>query len=177
MPVSVPNLIGLGRSAAEAKLDALLLRHIAKFPFDAGGDGSATAQSPAAGTLVPSLSIVTVTFPSPFGPLDDTSVAGPTLPAGTYKGQIQGVLVGDPWGSGEGAWIDFSTPMDGGTVTFGGVLYRDPKVDVLPPPSRTEWMRRGAMLGLAQRAFTNGHTVRVVTTSDLFIQSLELVKP
>jgi hypothetical protein len=38
-------------------------------------------------------------------------------------------------------------------------------------------MRRGAMLGLAQRAFTNSHKVRVVTTKDLFIQSIEIFKP
>jgi len=176
MAVSVPNVIGLGRTAAEAKLFGLLLRHIGKFPFAAAGDGSATAQSPAASTLVPPFSVVSVTYPSPLGPLDDTAVQGPTLPAGTYEGQIKRVMAGDPWGSGQGAWIDFTTIMDGGPVTFMGVLYRDPNVNPGPPPARTEWMRRGAMLGLAQRAFTNGHNVRVVTTSDLFIQSVEIFK-
>ena len=123
MAVAVPMVVGLGRAAAEAKLFSLNLRHIGKFPFAATGDGSATAQSPAAGTLVPTYSIVTVTYPSPLGPLDDTGVEGPTLPAGTYDGQIKSVMVGNPWGSGQGAWIDFSTVMDGGPVMFTGVLY------------------------------------------------------
>jgi len=176
MPVTVPNLIGLGRPAAEAKLDALKLRHIAKFPFSATGDGTATAQDPAAGTQVPTFSIVSVSYPSPLGPLDDSPVQGPTLQAGTYEGQVTAVLVGDPWGSGAGAWIDFSTMMDGGPVTFMGTLYRDPAVNPGPPPSRTEWMRRGGMLGAAQRAFTHGHRVRLVTTADGFIQSIQLIQ-
>jgi hypothetical protein len=176
MPVSVPNLIGLARTAAEAKLDSLLLRHIGKFPFGAAGDGRATAQSPLAGTLVPTYSVVAVTYPSPLGPLVDTPVEGPTLPAGTYVGKVQSVLAGDPWGSGQGAWIDFVTNIDSGQVTFTGTLYFDHAVNPGPPPSRKEWMRRGAMLGLAQRAFTNAHSVRLVMASELFIQSIELFK-
>lgn len=174
MPVSVPNVIGLARTAAEAKLDSLLLRHIAKFP-GAAGDGRATAQSPLAGTLVPTYSVVAVTYPTPLGPLPDSPVEGPTLPAGTYVGEVQSVFAGDPWGTGQGAWIDFVTNIDG-PVTFTGTLYFDHGDNSGPPPPRTEWMRRGAMLGLAQRAFTNAHSVRLVIASELFIQSIELFK-
>ena len=174
MPVSVPLVIGLGRPQAEAALDAKLLRHIARFPFSADGDGSATLQDPPAGTLVPSFTVVTVSYPSPLGPMDDTPVQGPTPQAGTYEGTIKGVVAGNPFGSGQGAWISFETQMDGGPVSFSGVLYFDHAVAIAAPPDRTEWMRRGAMLGLAQRAFTNGHQVRLVTTSDLFIQSIEI---
>jgi hypothetical protein len=171
MAVSVPNLIGLGRGAAELALDALLLRHIARFPFDGAGDGSARAQSPEAGAMVAPYSVVTVSYPSPMGPLEDSSVMGPALPAGRYEGSVHGVTVG----AGQGAWIDFLTHIDSEPVTFTGALYLDSAATPGPPPSRTEWMRRGAMLGLAQRAFSNGHSVRVVTTSGMFIQSIELV--
>jgi hypothetical protein len=175
MPVAVPNLIGLGRGAAESALDALLLRHIARFPFDGAGDGSAKAQSPEAGAMVAPYSVVTVSYPSPMGPLEDSSVMGPALPAGSYDGHVQGVTAGDPSGSGQGAWIDFLTHVGSEPVTFTGALYFDSSASPGPPPSRTEWMRRGAMLGLAQRAFSNGHSVRVVTTSEMFIQSIQLV--
>jgi hypothetical protein len=47
--VVVPNVIGLSSTAAEAELDALLLRHITSFPFDASRDGSAAQQSPVGG--------------------------------------------------------------------------------------------------------------------------------
>ena len=177
MPVAVPNLIGLGNPQVKVKLASLLLRHAPKLPFSATGDGSATAQSPAAGTMVSTYSIVTVTYPSPLGPLPDPAIEGPTLPAGTYEGQIKSVTAGDPFGSGPGAWIDFSTVVDGSPITFTGVLYRDPSAVVGPPPPRTEWMRRGAMLGIAQRAFTHNHTVRLVTTVDVYIQSIEIIKP
>jgi hypothetical protein len=177
MPVVVPNLIGLGRTAAEAELDGLLLRHIAQFPFSGTGDGSASQQSPVGGTVVSPYSIVTVAYPTPFGPLDDSPVEGPTLPAGTYEGQINSVMVGNPWGSGQGAWADFVTLIEGSPVVIMLALYFDQGVGVSPQLPRTEWMRRGAMLGLAERAFTNGHNVRIVTTSDLFAQSIEIFKP
>lgn len=174
MSVIVPNVIGLGRPDAEAALQARLLRYIARFPFAADGDGRATVQSPPAGTSVPSFTVVTVSYPSPMGPLDDTPVQGPTLRAGTYEGKIKSVLVGNPYGSGQGAWVSFDTQMDGGAVSFTGVLYFDHAVAPAAPPDRTEWMRRGAMLGAAQRAFTHGHQVRLITSSDLFIVSIEL---
>ena len=176
MPVTVPNVIGLDRPAAEAKLDALSLRHIAQFPFSASGDGRAAAQDPAAGSHVPAFSIVRVSFPSPMGPLDDSPVQGPTLRAGTYVGDITAVLVGDPFGSGPGAWIEFTTQADGGAVAFRGTLYRDAATDPGPPPTRTEWMRRGGLLGAAQRAFTHRHRVEVVTRADLFIMSIQLIR-
>lgn len=174
MPVSVPNVVGMGRHGAEAALDSAMLRHIARFPFSATGTGTASEQSPPAGAVVPSFTVVTVSYPSPMGPLDDTPITGPTLPAGTYEGRIASVVTGNPWGAGQGAWVAFETPMDGSLVTFTGVLYLDRAVDAPAPADRTEWMRRGAMLGLAQRAFTNNHRVRVVTTDDLLIQSIEI---
>ena len=124
MPVVVPNLIGLGRGTAEAELDGL--RHIAQFPFSATGDGSASQQSPTGGTVVPPYSIVTVAYPTPFGPLDDSPVEGLTLPAGTYEGQINSVMAGNPWGSGQGAWANFVTLIEGSPVVFIVINVRCP---------------------------------------------------
>jgi hypothetical protein len=155
----------------------VLLRHIAKFPFSADGDGTATAQDPPVGTIVSSYTVVTVSYPSPMGPLPDTPVQGPTLPASNYEGRVTGVTVGNRTGSGQGAWINFVSQVDGGPVTFTGTLYFDHAVNPGSPPDRTEWMRRGALLGMAQRAFTHAHQVRILTTSDLFIQSIEIFTP
>jgi hypothetical protein len=77
MPVTVPNLLGAGRTAAEATLDSLLLRHIARFPFAADANGVAVSQSPAAGTVIPKYTVVTIDYPSPLGPLDDSPIEGP----------------------------------------------------------------------------------------------------
>jgi hypothetical protein len=177
MPVLVPNVIGLGKVDAEAKLDAAHLRYIARFPFSATGDGSATAQSPAAGTSVPAFSIVTVDYPSILGPLDDSPVDGPTFPAGTYDATVTSVIVGDPFGSGQGAWVEFVTQLDGGPVPVRGTLYFDHGASPGAPPDRIESMRRGAMLGAAQRAFTHQHPVRLVTGGDMSIRSIELRRP
>lgn len=174
MSITVPNVIGMPRPEAEAALAANNLRYIARFPFSATGDGRAAAQDPAAGTLVPMFSVVTVSYPSPLGPLDDSPVGGPTLRPGTYEGVVRSVRAGNPFGSGQGAWISFETVIDDGVVGFTGVLYFDHAVHAAPPPDRTEWMRRGAMLAIAQRAFTHGHKVRLVTASDLFIASIEI---
>jgi PASTA domain len=177
MPVTVPNVIGLDGQAADAALDVLLLRHISQFPFGAEQDGKATAQNPAAGTSVPAYTIVTVSYPSPLGPMPDSPVQGPDLPLGTYEGQVRSVQVGDPWGTGQGAWIEFATLIEGSPVSFTGTLYFDHSVEGPPTLPRIEWMRRGAMLGLAQRAFTNDHTIRIVTAPNLFVQSIEILKP
>jgi hypothetical protein len=101
------------------------------------------------------------------------------LPSGTYEGRINSVLVGNPWGSGQGAWLEFATVLDSSAVRFTSTLYFDHSVGTAPQPARTEWMRRGAMLGLAQRAFTNGHKVRLVTANveqSIFVQSIEILK-
>lgn len=47
-----------------------------------------------------------------------------------------------------------------------------------PPPllPRTEWMRRGAMLGLAQRALGNGSRVKLFVQANR-VQSIEVYKP
>jgi len=174
MSVSVPNVIGMGRLEAEAALEAKMLRYIARFPFSAMGDGRASAQDPAAGTAVPSFTVVTVSYPSPMGPLEDSPIHGPTLPLGTYEGKINSVLVGNPYGSGQGVWFTFETQMDGGPVSFSRVLYFDSATHPEAPPDRTEWMRRGAMLGIVQRAFTHGHKVRIITASGPLIASIEI---
>lgn len=173
MAISVPNVTGMTRSAAEAALAANNLRYIARFPFSATADGTASAQHPTPGTQVPLYTVVTVSYPSPLGPFDDSPIGGPMLRPGTYEGTIRSVLAGNPYGSGQGAWILFETAMQGEPVSFTGVLYFDHALHATPP-DRTEWMRRGAMLGLAQRAFTHGHKVRLVTASDLFIASIEI---
>jgi len=64
-------------------------------------------------------------------------------------------------------------PSEPGEFNFD--LYRDQQT---PPPSllpRVEWMRRGAFLALAQRAFTNGHRVKLIVANDL-VQSIEIFK-
>jgi hypothetical protein len=109
--------------------------------------------------------------------MPDSPVEGPNPPSGTYDGQINSILVGNPWGSGMGAWVDFITPIEGSPVTLMVVLYFDDSAHPIPQLPRTEWMNRGAMLGLAERAFTNGNNVRLVLTSDLFAQSIEILKP
>jgi hypothetical protein len=174
MPVSVPNVIGMGRTTAEAALDAKLLRHMARFPFSAGGDGSATAQNPPAGALVPTYAIITVDYPSQMGPLPDSPVEGPTLQAGTYEGKLESVMAGNPWGTGQGAWITLKTQLKGHAASISATLYFDQIDAPAAPLERTEWMRRGAMLGVAQRAFTNGNKVRLVIASDLLVQSIEI---
>src|SRR5215204_2796945 len=80
MKVTVPNLIGLDRAAAEAALGNLSLRYIAKFPVSAGGNGTATEQSPPAGTKVGRYTVVTVAYPSPLGGMPDSPVGGPIPP-------------------------------------------------------------------------------------------------
>jgi PASTA domain len=75
-PITVPNVIGLGKPDADTRLKAALLRYIARYPFAASGDGKATEQSPAAGTLVPSFTIVTVSYPSPLGPYRTPRLTG-----------------------------------------------------------------------------------------------------
>jgi len=174
MSISVPSVIGMTRPGAEAALAANNLRYIARFPFSAAGDGTASAQNPTPGAAVPLFTVVTVSYASPMGPFDDSAVGGPTPRPGVYEGIIKSVRVGNPFGSGQGVWVGFETTMDGGPVEFTGTLYFDHAVHPAPPPDRTEWMRRGAMLGIAQSAFTHGHQVRLVTDGDLVIASIEL---
>ncbi|MBY3243161.1 PASTA domain-containing protein [Rhizobium laguerreae] len=177
MPVVVPNVFGMSGQAALAALGAVRLRHLAHRTFGATGDGTATEQNPPAGAVVPTFTVIEVSYPSPLGPIPDTAIEGPTLPAGTYDGSVTRVSVGNPFGSGQGAWLTFATDMDGGQVEFDATLYFDHALHPGAPPDRVEWMRRGAALGMAQRAFTNNHRVRLVTTQELFIQSIDIVKP
>jgi hypothetical protein len=164
MPVVVPNVIGLTRAVAEATLDSLLLRHVAQFPFGPSTTGAASQQSPVAGTTVAQYSVVTVTYPTALDPMPDTPVQGPIPPDGIYEGKIKGLLVGNQFGTGVGAWMNFAIPLDGATADFMLTLYFD-QTTAAPSP-QVEWMRRAAMLGLAQRAFTNNGNVRAMITGD-----------
>lgn len=79
--IVVPDVIGLGRLDAEAALDRASLRHIAQFPFDAGGQGLATQQDPPGGALTEPFSVVTVAYPSVVGGgIPDSPVEGPSPP-------------------------------------------------------------------------------------------------
>jgi hypothetical protein len=85
-------------------------------------------------------------------------------------GLITGVTVN---GLGASIRAVVQAPSEPGEFNFD--LYRDQQA---PAPSllpRVEWMRRGAMLALAQRAFTNGHRVKLIVANDL-VQSIEIFK-
>lgn len=172
--VTVPNLFGMTTQKAIATLAALKLRHLGQMPFSATGDGLAASQDPPAGSSVPIFTIVKVQYPSPLGPLEDGNVEGPTLPPGTYDGQITRVTVGNPYGTGQGAWISFTTEMDQSQVEFDATLYFDHALHP-EPADRIEWTRRGAMLGMIQRAFTNKHRVRLHITQSLFVHAIDLI--
>ncbi len=59
----------------------------------------------------------------------------------------------------DGAMIFFAQDADQGTVVNLNLwLYRD-SPSLAPTLPRVEWMRRGAVLSLAQRALTNHHYV------------------
>ena len=148
--VTVPNVVGLGREDAEKKLDDAHLRYIAVLPQGPSNEVLASTQSPAAGTVAGEWTIVTVTYPSIFGPLPDSGLQGQVH--GTLRGKIIMVGVG-PKG---GAYVDLLTDD---AVRVGLVLFGSDPGATLPTD---EWARRGAVLGLAQSAMTNGHDVMVV---------------
>ena len=161
--VTVPNLIGRGRTEAEQLLASVPLRFIARFPFDASGAGLANAQSPTAGSLVPQYSVVTVDYPTPLGPLDDSPIEGP-MPGGWLDGTVEGVFVGE-----QAVVLRFA--LDPAVAPFTFTLYRN--VDVA---TRESWMRRGAMLAVAQRAFSGGHATRLLVTAESNITSIEIYR-
>jgi hypothetical protein len=181
--LKVPNVIGLERLTAETVLGESELRYIAKFPRGPvgpglNGAGTAATQIPAAGTLVGRYSIITVTYPGPDNPPEPPSSPiggeGPVL-KGTFNfgGLIKGVTV-----DRTGASIAFQLtihpqhPSADWDEGFEFSLYDDQPIPLVP---RAEWMRRGAMLSLAQRAFTNGDSVRI-TVTNLVVDSIELHK-
>jgi outer membrane protein OmpA-like peptidoglycan-associated protein len=85
-------------------------------------------------------------------------------------GLIKGVTVDT-----RGASIRFAGEAAPRAGDFNFDLYRDQPGPPAPLLPRTEWMRRGAMLGLAQRAFTNGHRAKLVVANDI-VQSIEIYK-
>jgi hypothetical protein len=158
-PVVVPRVLGMGRTLAEKTLSDALLRYIAKFPFSASGDGTAVLQVPAAGVTVPPYSVVTVEYPTPLGPLPDAVVQGPVL-SGWVAGDVTRITVDE-----RGASLMLSISAG---VSFEFNLYKD-----AVPTVREGWMRRGAMLALAQRALSGKHRVQI-DVEDWVIKSLTI---
>jgi hypothetical protein len=146
--VTVPNVIGLGRVDAEQRLASVPLRFRAQLVSSGTGGGAADAQTPAPGTSVIRYSVVTVRYPNPL--LDsEEAVDGPEPESGLLEGIITSVLVGR-----EGAGIGFSVQ---GLFPFSYFLYKESD-----PATREIYMRRGAMLAIAQRAFTGRDNVRIL---------------
>jgi hypothetical protein len=150
--VVVPNLIGMELPPAEKLLDSLRLLYIIKNAAGKIGETAATEQTPKAGTSVGELSVVTVTFPNPLGPLPDPPVEG--IVEGEVEGTIVSLGIGRRGGVGIEVIID-----DTNKVPVPLTLVEDPPDDGLLPPQ--EWMRRGSVLGLAQRAFTNADRIHL----------------
>jgi hypothetical protein len=160
--VTVPNVIGLRKGDAEQRLTSVPLRFIAKGTFSATGDGTAAAQTPVAGTIVLEFSVVTVDYPNP---IDDTEgpVDGPVPQNGPLEGTITGVFVGR-----DRAGIAFS--LDDSIPPFSYDLYHD-----ADPTTREGYMRRGALLALAQRAYTGKDKV-IINFGDRIIQGLWILR-
>ena len=159
----IPNVVGLSREEAEQKLDAAHMRYIAVLSQGPSKQVLATTQSPAAGTVAGEWTIVTVTYPSIFGPLPDPGLQGEVR--GTLHGKI--VMVGiSPKG---GAYVDLLTTD---AVRVGLLLFGAAPKAMLPPH---EWARRAAVLSLAQSAMANGHDVMVFADKTK-IQSIEVSK-
>jgi hypothetical protein len=161
--VTVPSVIGLGRNDAEAALGKVPLRYVQHIVVGAG-TGLATAQSPAAGTKVDAYTVVTVSYLSPiFAP--DSPVEGPE-PTGIFTGHIEGITV-------DGFGASISLAPDGGGPNVPLSLYADTPDLILP---RTDWMRRGAFLGVAERAFSNASHISV-TMANGVASAISLIKP
>ena len=145
--VSVPNVIGFGRVDAERILAAVPLRYIAKLVSSATGTGVASAQTPVAGTMVREFSVVKVEYPNPL--LDaEEPVDGPQPQSGLLDGVVTNIIV-----SKDGASIGLSVL---GLYPFFYFLYKDSD-----PVTREVYMRRGAMLAIAQRAFSGRDNTRI----------------
>lgn len=166
MAINVPDLIDLGRPTAEDRLDNLGLRYRALFKETNPPTGNVVAQSPAAGTRVGRYTVVTVTYSSPFD-MGDNTILGRS-PDGPLDGKISAVKVDQ-----NGASLDFLINGDD-APTLELQLYSDADAAAADFP-RAEWMRRGALLGLAQRAFTFGDHVQV--QFDQAVVSIHLLKP
>ena len=146
--VTVPNVIGMGRGEAEQLLTSVPLCFIARLVSSAIGGGIASEQSPVAGSIVLEYSVVTVVYPNPI--LDaDEPLDGPVPINGLLEGTITAVSVGK-----DVAGIGFSP--DPSIPPFEYLLYDD-----ADPTTREGYMRRGALLALAQRAFTGKDNVRI----------------
>ncbi len=83
------------------------------------------------------------------------------------EGDVAAVII-----ESNSASIELHTQGAAGTTTVA--LYRDAKPRAL---SQVEGMRRGAMLSLAQRAFTHRHVLRVSVSADDLVVSMKLYAP
>jgi len=144
----VPSVIGLNRGDVLVRLSSVVLRTITVFTESATGGGVAAVQSPVAGTTVPQYSVVRVEYPNPVH-TGETGIEGPEPISGLLEGTISAVFIGP-----DNAGIAFSPGQ--GIPPFSFVLYRDTE-----QVAREGYMRRGALLALAQRAFTGQSNVRV----------------
>jgi hypothetical protein len=152
--VTVPNVIGMSRGEAEQTLTAVPLRFIAKFVSSGTGDGTAATQSPAAGSRVLEYAAITIEYPNPI--LDaEEPLDGPVPINGLMEGNISAVFVGK-----NSAGIGFSP--DPSIPPFEYTLYSDADTT-----TREGYMRRGALLALAQRAFTGQDQVRINFTNKI----------
>jgi PASTA domain len=160
--VHVPNVLGKGRFDAEQTLAAVPLRYIARTVTSTSPTG-ASWQSPAAGQTVLAYSVVTVEYPNPIATPGEGPVDGPQPKFGPLEGVITYVYVGK-----EGANIGLSVQ---GRIPFFYRLYSDND-----PASREVYMRRGAMLAIAQRAFTGQDLVRV-DFAGTTVESIQIFRP
>lgn len=167
MSIVVPNLIGEDAVAATARLDKLGLRYVQNQKTTGPPFTKVIDQHPTAGTDVKKFAVVTMTISS-IVDLDNRPIEGP-FPSGNLEGSITGVTV-----EGRGAFVDFSA-ADTAETEF--ILYSTPREAANDDLPRTEWMRRGAMLGLAQRALTSAHRVQLFVNVEKIVEKIRIFPP
>jgi hypothetical protein len=166
MSVVVPDLVGkkVDIQTAGKMLDALGLRHQFSLTTTLPMDGLAWDQAPAAGTAVKLYTVVKVRFRA----ADDIDLpVGGAIPKGGLQGKITGVSIDE-----HEVAVDV-TLEDAVPISY--VLYRVRLADDDDLP-RAEWMRRGAMLGLAQRALTNQHRVDLFVTEEHLVGKMRVFR-
>jgi beta-lactam-binding protein with PASTA domain len=117
--ITVPNVVGLARSDAERVLAAAGLCFNASFPFSAAGGGSASGESPSAGTSVASRSTVDVAYASPLGDgIPDSPVTCPiAVPDIVGRGRVDAERILATAGVCFKASFPFSANGDGSATT------------------------------------------------------------
>jgi hypothetical protein len=162
--VRVPNVIGLGIGQVQSILAAVPLRNfVTRIPGVSAGGGGAISQDPRAGQTVSAYSVVRVRCPDPFiSEETELGVDGPQPAFSPQQGFITSVSVTE-----QGADIGLSVQ---GLMPFSYHLYSD------VPATREVYMRRGAMLAIAQRAFTGQDLVRV-DFAGTTVESIQIFRP